>query len=241
MPYGSDAVNDYESAKAYLSAGRNKNSRTLYSGGLNLEKVDPAFIDSDIRVYSKWDNMWLVMYHTNGTISINGLNGNGRIQAYSQSIRRLIAKYSGLNNVFTKAGKLYITEALSDWTQPKIQSCRQCKGLGRMDSICWGPGECYGSIEKCNTHTHETATETITENPDYRKHHAILCDHNRKEKHTLYRERECYSCRGTRRKDYGSKRISLAWDGHPLKIRDGQVVKQPANELEMRMANYVRL
>ena len=56
----------------------------------------------------------------------------------------------------------------------------------------------------------------------------------------MYRAHECYYCGGTGKRDYGSKLISLQWDGFPVRLREGKVIKQEPTELEKRIANYVK-
>jgi hypothetical protein len=55
------------------------------------------------------------------------------------------------------------------------------------------------------------------------------------------RNRECHYCNGTGKQDYGSKLISMVWDGSPLKLKDGSLVKREPTELEKRIAAYVKL
>jgi hypothetical protein len=58
--------------------------------------------------------------------------------------------------------------------------------------------------------------------------------------HQVKHGQQCYSCNGNGYRDYGSKLVSLIWDGSPLRIRDGSLVKQPPTELEKRIAAYVQ-
>jgi hypothetical protein len=43
------------------------------------------------------------------------------------------------------------------------------------------------------------------------------------------------------RREYGNNLISIAWDGSPIRLKDGNLVKQPPTELERRIASYVKL
>jgi hypothetical protein len=72
-----------------------------------------------------------------------------------------------------------------------------------------------------------------------RGRHMLLCEHNETQSHKVPRGYECYSCQGTGKRDYGSKRVSLLWDGSPVKVKDRKIYKQPLTDLERIVAEYV--
>jgi hypothetical protein len=66
----------------------------------------------------------------------------------------------------------------------------------------------------------------------------LECAHGQFQGHNISKGQECYSCNGVGKRDYGSKRVSLAWDGSPIKVENGNIVKKPLTDLERIVAAY---
>lgn len=228
-------VQDYDTAKAYLSGGHKKWDRPLYVRGLRVQSRGKG-----IAIVDKWAGFDPILFNPDGTLTIQAPNavptawGGSWRPLRSQSVRRNIKEFSGLTNVFQRQGVIYITEADASTTPAKIQKCRGCRGSGLIDSWC-SPDMCRNSFP-CNAHP-----EWQPGPLDTRYWHSIPCEHGQSDSHNLPKSRSCYSCRGNGTRDYGSKLVSIAWDGSPLRLKDGKIIKQPPTELEKRIAAYVRI
>jgi hypothetical protein len=207
--------------------------------GLYMTKIN----NGDIVITDKWTNFNPVVFHPDGTKTIqapivNGPWGNWN-PLRSQTVRYNILQFSGIAKIYQKDFKcnLVFQDALT--TKPKVQGCRLCKRTGALDSSCSPPTCWKGTLGDNNTYT-------CLEHPDavissaYNRHHTLPCEHNQMDWHTVPKGQKCYSCNGMGMRDYGSKLISLIWDGSPLRIKDGSLVKQPPTELEKRIAAYVQ-
>jgi hypothetical protein len=226
-------VYDYVTAELWLKGGKKKTERPLYTRGARLfQRAD------HIAVALGWAQSYdVVLYYPDGTTTIQSVSPNGYWNPlWSQGVRGIIRDFSGVHDVHQRDSKWYIVEANPAVTPPKIQGCRICKSSGMQDELCWGPGTCYRELP-CELHP---TVQVDPQRPNARWHDADQCTHGKAAKHMMYKAHECYYCGGTGKRDYGSKLVSLQWDGFPVRLREGKVIKQEPTELEKRIANYVK-
>jgi hypothetical protein len=226
-------VSNYDEAKAYLSKGRKTWDRPMYTRGLRLQSRP----NNNIAINDKWGQFDPILFHPDGTITIQAPpHSGGWRPLWSQTVRRNIKDFSGLQNVFQRQSKVYITTSDALSTPVKVQKCRVCKGSGLVDSWC--------SPSYCNT------SFPCEEHPEFKEPpknsyggawHYGNCEHGFNSSHNIPKSGQCYNCKGNGKKDYGSKLISLEWDGSPLRLSNGALVRQPPTELEKRIAAYVKL
>lgn len=221
-------VNDYASAQIWLNGGRKKYDRPLYTRGLRLQ-----YRGTDIAVRDKWGGFDPVIYHPDGTMTIQAPMstshwGGSWNPLRSQGVRYVIKSFANLSDVYQRNGQFYITTRNPIKTPAKIQKCRRCHGTGMVDSWCSPP---YCRDTPCENHPWSAQT-------DY--WHYGVCAHGEHDSHTIPQSKECYGCTGVGRKDYGNQPISLMWDGSPLRLKNGNAIKSEPTELEKRIANYVQ-
>ena len=223
-------VKDYATASVYLSEGRKKWERPLYMRGLRLVKSG-----SDIKVVDRWAQFTPVTYHADGTVTIEAPQStNTRWNPLrSQTVRYNILQFSGIQRIYQKNFNCNLVFQDAVLTPPKIQGCRTCKQTGFIDAWC-GTYSCYKELP-CDEHP-----EAVKVN-EYSRWHQYACEHAVIGGHMVKRGQECYSCGGTRKRDYGSKLISMVWDGSPIKLKEGKLLKKEPTELEKRIAAYVKL
>jgi hypothetical protein len=110
MTRGAWHVINYDTAKAYLSGGHKKWDRPLYVRGLRVQSRS-----KDIVIMDKWSGFEPITFHTDDTLTIQAPQsvltswGGSWNPLRSQTVRRNIREFSGLRNVFQKAGVIYIT------------------------------------------------------------------------------------------------------------------------------------
>ena len=229
-------VNDYNSAKIWLDEGRKKWERPLYIRHLRVYKRP-----NGIAISAPWYKEDLITYHADGTVTIQAPPqsshwGGAWSPLRSQTTRRNILEFSGIQAIEQKNFKCYLTFTDAVKTPPKIQGCRVCKQRGKLDGWC-SPVYCDNE-DNCTIHPIDASQ---TNNIYRRAWHYKECGHGKIGGHTLPLAQHCYACGGTRKRDYGSKLTSFLWDGTAIKLKDGQLVKQPPTELEKRIAAYVKL
>jgi len=236
MTRGAWHVKDYDTAKAYLSGGHKKWDRPMYVRGLRVQSRGNL-----IALVDKWYHFEPILFHPDGTLTIQAPQsvptnwGGNWNPLYSQSVRRNIREFSGLINVFSRANTIYITTQDALRTPSKIQKCRRCHGLGLVDKWC-SPPYCNNDFP-CNDHPEWQPNASSS---SYRWHYG-KCPHGNSDSHSVPKSQECYYCTGVGLREYGNKLISIAWDGSPIRLKDGNLVKQPPTELEKRIAAYVQL
>ena len=236
MTRGAWHVKDYDSAKTYLSGGHKKWDRPMYVRGLRVQSRN-----KDIAIMDKWYSFEPILFHPDGTLTIQAPQsvptnwGGSWNPLHSQSVRRNIREFSGLTNVFQRAGTIYITTQDALRTPSKIQKCRTCHGLGLIDSWC-SPQYCNNNFP-CADHPE---WKPSVSHSNYNWHYGN-CPHGNADSHTVPKAQDCYHCKGVGLREYGNKLISMAWDGSPIRLKDGNLVKQPPTELEKRIAAYVKL
>lgn len=232
----------YGEWQAYLAGGRKKYERTLYDRGYRIQYANKFNKSGDIQIVLPWINNYpLITIHPDNTRTLSvppsvPTHWGGTwspLRAYS--VRFTIYKYTGIE-VVQRNFKFQLYEQDAKMTPPKIQGCRMCSQTGRVDSWC-SPTYCWDvqrEAQRCPTHP--DVTLSITENQLSR--HLIPCEHGDLQGHTVKRGQECYSCNGVGKRDYGSKRVSLAWDGSPIKVENGNIVRKPLTDLERIVAAY---
>jgi len=233
---------DWVWANDYLSRGRKKYERPAYDRGLRLWKENRWDPDSSINLGWKWGgiNHNYVTYHKDGSTTISGCIGTGiarYMSLYSQSVRLTISRYAGIK-VFQRNFKFYLQEHDAQISPVKIQGCRNCAQTGLVEMLC-SSSNCYaGELlsngeYKCSIHP-----SVVIKTSTYGSH-PIACEHGRIGWHKVPRAQKCYSCNGNKKRDYGSKPERTQWDGTPLRLRDGKIIKTAATLLERMVADYV--
>lgn len=229
-------VRDYDTAKMWLDGGRKKWERPLYIRHLRVYKRP-----NGIAISAPWYKQDLITYHPDGTVTIQAPSqqshwGGSWSPLRSQTTRRNILDFSGIQAIEQRNFNCYITFTDAPTTPPKIQGCRVCKQRGKVDG--WCSAVYCDNDSSCKLHP-ETASSIG--NIYRRSWHHTECEHGKLGGHSTPLTEECYACKGTRKRDYGSKLVTYLWDGSPLKLKDGKLVKQPPTELEKRIAAYVKL
>lgn len=228
---------DYQDAATWLLNSKRivdrGQRRTMYAGYYRASLVRRS--PNTIAISMPWMQGDLITYHSDGTAILQAnfsIYGSSLLR--SQGTRYLITKLAGFTNVFQRQGKFYITENDYKVTPSKIQGCRTCSSSGKVDTMCW-PGHCYeaNGNGKCPTHPDAKITNNYW--------HYKPCEHGRDQSHVLYKAASCYYCGGSGRREYGLKPISLMWDGSPIRIKGGNLVKREPSELEKRIAAYVKM
>jgi hypothetical protein len=235
----------WQGARDFLSGGRKKYERPLYDRSLRIWKENKWDADSPISIGWKYSGNVnkFVTYHKDGTTVIEGGVQNSNWGSTwnvlrSQSVRLTIHRYAGIS-VSQRNFKFYLQEDDAPLSPPKIQGCRQCKQTGLVDSWC-SPTYCWGLQTIQNKAVCLTHPDTEIDNISARYgRHMIPCPHNQDMGHTVPRGQTCYACNGTRKRDYGSKPERTQWDGTPIRLRDGKIIKSAASLLERMVADYV--
>lgn len=225
-------VKDYVTADLYLKGGRKKYDRPLYFGGL---RVQSRGTDIAVRADWGWGGFDIALFHPDSSMTIQApvMNtpwGGSFSSLRSHSIRYRINHFSGLRDIFQRKGECYIITQDSVISPPKIQGCRSCSRTGLVDGWC-NPSYCRQ--ENCTEHPNAKV-------PGHGQWHRVPCEHGIETGHKTVRTNKCWSCNGMGMRDYGSKFAKIKWDGSPLRLRDGNIVKQEPTELEKRIAQYVK-
>jgi hypothetical protein len=202
--------------------------RTMYSGYYRASLVRRS--PDSIAVHVPWLGQDLLTYHSDGT-SILKVDTVGRNPLRSQGVRNFVRQIAGFTNVYQRNYKFYITENNYKFTPSKIQGCRACSSSGKVDGLCQ-PLYCHNQLSGvCEEHPDKTINAYGW--------HTMPCPHGRETNHVLYKSRDCWSCNGAGKREYGLQPISLMWDGSPIRIKNGDLVKREPSELEKRIAAYV--
>ena len=232
---------DWLWADAFLKGGRKKYERPLYDRSLRIWKENKWDADSPISVGWKYSgsSQTFVTYYKDGTTVIQGNQqpthwGGSWLPLRSQSVRLTIHRYAGIR-VFQRNFKFYLQEDNAIIGPAKIQGCRQCKQTGLVDKWCY-PNTCLnGDGNTCPDHP-----DYVNASTGFRRGwHYVPCEHGNTIGHTVPRGQTCYACNGTKKRDYGSKPERTQWDGTPLRLRDGKIIKSAATLLERMVADYV--
>lgn len=234
-------VPDWQWADTFLKGGRKKYERPLYDRGLRLYKTNKWDADSDINISWSWNKSTpFVTYHKDGTTTINGPTyPHGWPTLRSQSVRLTINRYAGIK-IYQRNFKFYLEEYDAPIGPAKIQGCRTCKQTGLVDGWCYGQS-CYdgkkgedGSMY-CPTHPDAAYIGKIYQYA----WHEVPCEHGLTKGHDVVKGFTCPTCSGAKKRDYGSKPERTQWNGSPLRLRDGKLIKSAATLLERMVADYV--
>ena len=227
--WNKDIPNRYQEAKDYLAGGRKKYDRPMYWRYMRMRETR----EGGIALYTPWLNQDVVKYNPDDTLTIqlpSVRTGWGYYNTKSsQSLRAVLATVGGFNDIRLKNGVLQLYPRAVSFTAPKVQGCRQCKQTGLVDMYC-SPRYCYG--------TGQCGEQNCVNTNNW---HRMPCAHGNMDHHNVPRGTTCIWCNGTRKRDYGSKIVTIPWDGSPLRVKDGEIVKTPLTELEKALAAYVKV
>jgi len=241
----------YQHMSDFLNGGRKKYERPAYDRGLRVWKENQWAHNTDIHIgWTFSGKLPFVTWHADGTTTIHGhsnnrLNYHGWSPLGSQSVRLTIRRYAGIS-VYQRDFKFYLEEDGAPLTPPKIQGCRSCKQSGLVDgwcnsTTCWN-GEFYQinsgqSVFACPEHPDAEQPYPSS----YYRYHKILCEHGSLDNHSTPKTQQCYYCKGSGKRDYGSKPLRTLWSGQPLRLRDGKIIQTKASQslLERMMADVV--
>ena len=233
----------YDDWQTYLSNGRKKYERTLYDRGYRIQYANKFNKFSDIQIVMPWINNYpLITIHPDnirtlqspGTVTTHWGGTWDPLRAYS--VRFTIFKYTGIE-VVQRNFQFKLYEQDAKLTSTKIQGCRSCKQTGLIDGWC-NASHCWGV---------DQTTGICSDHPDIPMdarekrfgRHTIPCEHGYiGQGHIVKRSEQCYSCGGTKKRDYGNKRVSVPWDGSPIRVQNGNIYKQPLTDLERIVAAY---
>jgi len=228
--------------ESYLANGRKKYERTLYDRGLRIKYSNKFKRGGDIEIVIPWLNNYpIITIHPDDTMTISGEQttthwGGSFSPLKAQSTRYTLWKYCGIE-VVQRNFQFRLFEVDAPLTPVKIQGCRTCTKTGRVDGWCNGV-TCW-DVDQITGMCPKHPDVSLSDFEKQRGRHMLLCEHNEKTSHKVPRGYECYSCKGTGKRDYGSKRVSLLWDGSPVKVKDRKIYKQPLTDLERIVAEYV--
>jgi hypothetical protein len=232
----------YTEWQDYIAGGRKKYERTLYDRGYRIQYSNKFNKSSDIQIVMPWINNYpLITIHSDNTQTIQSPGtvttawGGSWHPLRAYSVRFTLYKYTGIEVVQRNFNfKLYEQDAKI--TPPKIQGCRMCSQTGLIDGWC-NAMHCW-DVDKATGGCPKHPDATLSETDKQRGRHILLCEHGNTMGHAVKRSQQCYWCNGTKKRDYGSKRVSLAWDGSPIKVENGNIVKKPLTDLERIVAAY---
>ena len=228
---------DWQWASDFLSRGRKKYERPLYDRGLRIWKINRWDKDSDIAI--GWRSYQpFVIFHKDGSTTIQAQQPPTHTwnPLFGYSTRLSIMRYSGIKNLYQRDFKHYIVDEDARTMPPKIQGCRQCKQTGLQDVWCY-PQNCWNSVQNAD------GTYGCPDHPGQgsARWHSVPCAHGDIERgHLIKNGTTCYYCSGTKKRDYGSKLERTLWDGSPIRVRNGNIIKSAATLIERMVADYVR-
>ena len=232
----------FDDWQTYLANGRKKYERTLYDRGYRIRYTNKFNKQSDIQIVLPWaNNHPVITIHSDNTKTLFAPIvlthwGSSYPLLRSQSVRYTIQKYAGID-VVQRNYSYRIYEKDAKLTPSKIQGCRRCSQTGFIDGYC-SPPTCFdgnrddNSVFSCPIHPE------AVERSSYVSWHYAECQHGSAIGHMVKRAQQCYSCNGTKKRDYGNKKVSVPWDGSPIKVQDGNIVKKPLTDLERIVASY---
>jgi hypothetical protein len=233
----------YAEWQDYIAGGRKKYERTLYDRGYRIQYANKFNKSGDIQIVMPWINNYpLITIHPDNTQTIQSpgtvataWGGTWQpLRAYS--VRFTLYKYTGIE-VVQRNFKFQLYEQDAKISPPKIQGCRMCSQSGKIDLLCYAPTCWNGDVGPDNVYKCPDHPNAVQHNR-YSRWHSIPCEHGVDTHHTIPRGQECHSCNGSGKRDYGSKRISLSWDGSPIKVENGNIVRKPLTDLERIVAAY---
>lgn len=222
----------------YIRDGRLKYERTLYDPGFRIRFKDKYNPSGDIEMYPAWMPSYsFITIHPDDTMTIKneptvtlwGYTIPKPVQLHS--IKYRVWKYSGIH-LKVRNGKLLLTEYDAGKTPSKIQGCRTCSSTGHRKEYCYTQ-TCYEATYDESTNTSRCAKHNIS-NAGKHRWHRTSCAHGRQDGHYyLNNNLSCWSCNGTKRRDYGNKLISIPWDGYPLRVKGGNIFVQQSDSAKL--------
>ena len=240
-----EAMKTYNDWQTYIAGGRKKYERTLYDRGYRIQYANKFNKSGDIQIVLPWINNYpLITIHPDNTRTLSAPDavnthwGGTWWPLRGYSVRFTIYKYTGIE-VVQRNYKFKLYEQDAKITPPKIQGCRLCSQTGRIDGFCYPPSCWDGEVDANNVFTCKKHPGAVRIHA-YSQYHNTECEHGLflTSGHNVPKARECHSCEGAGKRDYGSKRVSLSWDGSPIKVENGNIVKKPLTDLERIVAAY---
>jgi len=240
MYYHADRT--YDDWQTYIANGRKKYERTLYDRGYRIQYANKFNKSSDLQIVMPWlSNYPLITIHSDNTRTLQAPStvstswGGSWHPLRAYSVRFTIYKYTGIE-VVQRNFQFKLYEQNAKLTPSKIQGCRMCSQTGLIDgwcnySVCW---DVDSETNTCPAHMEIKLSDVDVQ----RGRHIIPCEHGSLTSHNVKRSQQCYSCSGTGKRDYGNKRVSLSWDGSPIKVENGNIVRKPLTDLERIVAAY---
>ena len=238
-------VQDYASGVDWLAGGRKKWDRPLYTRGFRIRKEHPHMLNSNLVIYLPWyHNLPIITIKPDNTMVLQTLMTQANTNhgwrsncAFSQGVRDVVSRFTGID-MYQKDNKIWLHQASDGYTPSKLRGCGKCSSTGKIDEYCWGPNTCYKRLP-CELHPDAVLTKGASiYNSD--RHEEKACEHGKPAKHMIPMNQACYCCSGSGKINIGGKRISSQYDGYPLHLKDGKIIRNEPTELEKRIANYVR-
>jgi len=235
-------VDNYQSAADWLSRGKRKWERPLYTRGLALRRVPGTgniTTSSDIEVFCRWNQQTLVTYHADGTTTIQAKNyqthwGRSHNPLYSWSTRTVYRDFANLRDVYQRKHKIHVVFQDAKNKPGKLCKCRRCGGSGLVDGWCQVWWCSYG--KEC---TIQPRWEPLEGSPSLEHKHP--CEHGQTQSHYIPRAETCSRCNGSGKAVYGAGYQSMLWDGSPLRLQQGILINHKPSELEKAIAAYVSI
>lgn len=206
-------IRTFAAAEEFLAGGKNKDDRPLQRN-TRLHRLDKD------RIAVALHSTNVVIFHRDGSFVLN--TGGWKTNVTIDRIKT----YCPIRLWITR-GNLSLGPALGH-TPPKVQKCRRCKGAGSTEDTCEGPGTCYPHWDFAANGTFSKARLCRHGYPKAHPHRGT-CHHGERKSHSY--SSECWGCKGTGQKDYGSKPIYYDWDGGPLSLDDCGNPIAPADHL----------
>lgn len=232
-------IRNYNDAHAWMQGGRKKYDRPMYYRGLRLQSRG-----QDIAIYEPWSKVDIVLLHQDGSMTMQApmmtTHWGGHFSLLrSQGIRYTLSAISNVWDIYQKNYECYVVPVDAPTSPSKVQGCRSCKSSGLVDLHCYGK-TCYnGTINDEGIFSCPDHTEVDYAPGTYVRWHPTACEHGVINKHVIPKGQPCWYCAGSGKREYGLKRIPIKWDGSPLRLKDGKVVKKQLTDLEKRIASYV--
>jgi len=238
------ADHTYADWQTYLAGGRKKHVRPLYSNrGWIIQYANKFNKQSDIQITAKWvSNHPIITIHLDNTKTISAPPsittswGGTWNPLSSHNVKYTIWKFTKVD-VVQRNWKHYLIEKDAKLTPTKLQGCRMCSQTGKINGWC-NAKACYaGERDEQGNFSCPDHPEAIQINT-YPRWHRLPCEHGLLDGHETKRTEQCYSCKGVGKRDYGNKKVSVLWDGSPIRVQNGNIYKQPLTDLERIVAAY---
>lgn len=214
-------VVDWDTALAWIKGGKNKNllntvgtTRSLYEQGYRTRLQQ---LSSD-EIAVVWCGQIIVIYRSDGLTII-------QTSQWWQSARMALMRYAPVE-VYVRKGRGVIWTPGDGYSPTKLQTCRTCKGYGKVDYWCSGPNDhCFDP--NCELVIKRKALmaagvafwdDQVRELMHTKSVHSPTCQHGSESSHLAVRGTDCYRCVGSGKCNYGGKKRGRLWDGSPIGI-----------------------